>query len=271
MATVTGLTATRMLQIEASSIIDGDIVGTDLILTRHDGTQINAGSIVGPGGLPLGIVVATSLTRPVGTARYEGLLLYETDTDKMYTWDGAAWVYRGGLVICTSTTRPAAPHDGMKIYETDTDLEYVYNGASWILGRVSGAPPLAMFQNTGGVANASTEVKMPFGTTVRAAPAYFTNAGGTITCLKSGLYEFTYAGVTDAMTANGTRWAIGRLGALVTSPSIGGDRVDGTGIFWWTFVRKLLMAANDTISFWQGSTTSGNVTSATLECEYLGA
>jgi hypothetical protein len=42
MTTVTGLTAERMLAIEAESIVDGDISGNDLILTRHDGVQINA-------------------------------------------------------------------------------------------------------------------------------------------------------------------------------------------------------------------------------------
>lgn len=50
MTTVTGLTADRMLAIEAASVVDGDIVGNNLILTKHDGTQINAGAVVGPTG-----------------------------------------------------------------------------------------------------------------------------------------------------------------------------------------------------------------------------
>lgn len=51
MATITSLTAARMLAIEAASIVDGDVVGDDLILTRHDGSQINAGDIRGPQGV----------------------------------------------------------------------------------------------------------------------------------------------------------------------------------------------------------------------------
>lgn len=47
MATVTGLTAARMLEIEAASVVDGDVVGNDLVLTRHDGTQISAGNVRG--------------------------------------------------------------------------------------------------------------------------------------------------------------------------------------------------------------------------------
>lgn len=50
MATITGLTAARMTQIEAQSVVDGDVVGGNLILTKHDGTTINAGSVVGPVG-----------------------------------------------------------------------------------------------------------------------------------------------------------------------------------------------------------------------------
>lgn len=51
MATITGLTAARMLAIEAASVVDGEVVGDDLILTRHDGSNINAGDVRGPQGL----------------------------------------------------------------------------------------------------------------------------------------------------------------------------------------------------------------------------
>lgn len=50
MATVTGLTADRMLEIEAASVVDGKVVSGDLILTKHDGTTIDAGSVIGPPG-----------------------------------------------------------------------------------------------------------------------------------------------------------------------------------------------------------------------------
>jgi Concanavalin A-like lectin/glucanases superfamily len=50
LATVTGLTADRMLAIEGASVVDGDVVGDNLILTQHNGTQINAGNVRGPAG-----------------------------------------------------------------------------------------------------------------------------------------------------------------------------------------------------------------------------
>ena len=34
--------------------------------------------------------------------------------------------------VCTSSTRPATPYEGQMIYETDTDKVFVYNGSAWI-------------------------------------------------------------------------------------------------------------------------------------------
>ena len=33
--------------------------------------------------------------------------------------------------VCTSTTRPASPYEGQVVYETDTDKVLVWNGAAW--------------------------------------------------------------------------------------------------------------------------------------------
>lgn len=34
-------------------------------------------------------------------------------------------------IVCTSATRPASPVEGMVVYETDTDRIYVYDGSAW--------------------------------------------------------------------------------------------------------------------------------------------
>lgn len=65
MATITGLTAERMLEIEAQSIVDGEIIGDNLILERFDGTPIDAGPVVGPPG-------PTGPTGPAGAAPLTG-------------------------------------------------------------------------------------------------------------------------------------------------------------------------------------------------------
>lgn len=33
--------------------------------------------------------------------------------------------------VCTSSTRPAEPYEGMMIYETDTDMLAIWNGTAW--------------------------------------------------------------------------------------------------------------------------------------------
>ncbi len=64
-----------------------------------------------------------------------------TDLRRTYTGQYGLMTAHGGMIVCTSGTRPTSPYEGMQIYETDTDLMYVYNGANWIvpyaLGRVA--------------------------------------------------------------------------------------------------------------------------------------
>ncbi len=50
MAIITGLTAARMAEIEDSIVVDGSIVGNNLILEKNDGSTINAGDVRGPSG-----------------------------------------------------------------------------------------------------------------------------------------------------------------------------------------------------------------------------
>lgn len=49
---------------------------------------------------------------------------------------GANSVVKPG--VCTSTTRPSVPYDGQMIYETDTNLVKVYEGAAWVTVGPSG-------------------------------------------------------------------------------------------------------------------------------------
>lgn len=75
MTTVTGLTAERMIAIEDASVVDGEIVAGNLILSRFDGSQINAGSVAGPQGpegdpgpgVPVGGATGQLLAKNSGT------------------------------------------------------------------------------------------------------------------------------------------------------------------------------------------------------------
>jgi hypothetical protein len=43
------------------------------------------------------------------------------------------------LIVCTSGTRPASPGEGWTIYETDTDRILTYDGSGWVIGLEYGA------------------------------------------------------------------------------------------------------------------------------------
>ena len=68
MATVTGFTADRMLIIENETVVDGDVVGNNLILITRAGTQIDAGNVRGPQGIqgPQGNPGVDGATIPTG-------------------------------------------------------------------------------------------------------------------------------------------------------------------------------------------------------------
>lgn len=136
MGTVTGYTAAKMDELEAASVINGAIVSGHLHLIQRDSTVIDAGIVVGPTGAtgptgPSSITACTSSTRPTGGSLFAGLYIFETDTKLTYVWTGTAWSYRGGLIICTSSTRPSTPIQGLSIYETDTEKLLVRNALRW--------------------------------------------------------------------------------------------------------------------------------------------
>ena len=91
MATVTGYTAERMKQIEDSTVVDGAISADDLLLITRDGTQINAGNVRGPQGVPgpAGDADAVQLATPVGsTVMFGG----DTAPQGWLLCDGASYV-----------------------------------------------------------------------------------------------------------------------------------------------------------------------------------
>lgn len=94
MAVVTGLTAPRMLAIEAASIVGGAVNGSgELILTKHSGATINAGSVIGPQGpagedAAPGSVSVVANTTPIrsstGTVKVATPTAVEDATTKAY-------------------------------------------------------------------------------------------------------------------------------------------------------------------------------------------
>jgi hypothetical protein len=129
--------------------------------------------------------------------------------------------------VCTSTNRPTTPYEGQVIYETDTDLTYIYNGTAWqqvsggtavgnsglvyvtsatIGSGVSSVTVSSCFSatydnylimTTGGVTSAEVNMRVTLGST--ATGYYF-----------SGLYvQYTSTTVTGRASANDTSWDAG--------------------------------------------------------------
>jgi hypothetical protein len=82
-------------------------------------------------GVLYGPMSDNALASPAAPGAEEGMGIYETDTDKLQFYSGTAWVPRGNIVICTSSTRPTA-FEGLVIYETDNNVMAAYNGSAWI-------------------------------------------------------------------------------------------------------------------------------------------
>jgi hypothetical protein len=81
----------------------------------------------------LGTIICTSTTRP-STNLYDGMMLYETDTQRFVVRASAAWVAVPNLVIVAShTVRNAivTKYDGQMVYRQDRDWLEIWDGAAW--------------------------------------------------------------------------------------------------------------------------------------------
>lgn len=52
--------------------------------------------------------------------------------DPFLASEANTYLMKQAVIVCTSGTRPGSPVEGMVIYETDTDRILVYNGAAWV-------------------------------------------------------------------------------------------------------------------------------------------
>lgn len=128
MATVNGYTAERMKQIEDSAIIGGTVVGDQLMLTRYDNTQINAGSVRGPQGIqgPIGattipagaIMMWTTLTPPSGWLIANGVAVSRTTYSSLFTAIGTTYGSGDGSTTFNTpnlTARVAVGYDASTV------------------------------------------------------------------------------------------------------------------------------------------------------------
>ena len=95
-------------------------------------------------GIKPGVCLSTA--RPANP--FEGMTIYETDTDLLSAYNGSAWVYQSPLRFTTEAARDAvitAPTEGMIAYLTaptvpaatstaylPTGIQTIYNGSVWV-------------------------------------------------------------------------------------------------------------------------------------------
>lgn len=112
MATVTGLTAERMLEIEAASVVDGEVVGDNLILTRQDESTIDAGNVRGPvGALPSGAMMQfAGSAAPTGWLLCDGTAVSRTTYADLFAVVGTTYgVGDGSTTFNVPDTRDRLP------------------------------------------------------------------------------------------------------------------------------------------------------------------
>ena len=181
--------------------------------------------------------------------------------------------------VCTSSTRPAAPYEGQLIYETDTDRFWFYNGSSWVwcggkAPRVSVFRTAAQSVSTGSNTlltwnseNVDTDSMHDNSTN----PSRLTIPTGFL-----GRWRFDI-GVTFAAAANGTRAAwitVNGAGTRYGQPEVPGSSVASAGLY---ISRELVLAVGDYVEVYcyQDSGGALNVLNSTtasyFDAQYVGA
>lgn len=130
MGSVTGYTAAKMEELADANVVDGDIVGDDLILTRRDGSTINAGNVRGPIG-PTG--PAPAALSDIGdvddaaAAINDGLVWTGTDWAPAKKTTKVAWTYTlpGDIKVPVGATDYLPPAAiSLMTYQTVTLIGY---------------------------------------------------------------------------------------------------------------------------------------------------
>lgn len=133
----------------------------------------------------------------------------------------------GGKITCTSTTRPTAPFEGMDIYETDTDFEYTYSGSAWVqtaqlLGLTSWVP---VWVQSGTITQSSTYAKVQkIGRWATGTVLLTASSSGTANNVITVSTPYTAAGGALNVVGSGWFWnsshdglkALGYYGGILT-------------------------------------------------------
>lgn len=254
MATVTGLTAARMLAIEANSVISGTIVGDNLILTKFNATTVNAGNVRGPTGAtgPTATLAGTYAARPAASAPLNGQIYFATD--KMMSWEciAAAWVLIA-VFAPEVTSLPTSPIDQQEcIFVANAT-----NGIKWHLRYRSASASAYKWEPV----NGATPLTATVDTSEAVVSATFTNAttlGPDVILPLAGDWEVDFEAQTQSNAAG------------VVAPSIG-INVAGVTPTGTLLVAGTLNAVNHQLPLNKSRLITGRAASDLIRLQYLSA
>lgn len=114
--------------------------------------------------------VCTSSTRPTGNALYEGVRIYETDTDRILIYTGSAWVRVGhtlaagrtGAALRRANTQSIAAGGSPKNISWDTSD---FQSDSFVTVNATTGTTLTIPSGVGGLYSISWQISMASGTT----------------------------------------------------------------------------------------------------------
>jgi hypothetical protein len=203
MATITGLTAERMLEIEAASIVDGEIIADHLILTKQDGSPIDAGVVTGPPG-STGPTGATGPGVPTGGTT--GQVLKKNSGTNYDT----GWATPSGI-IPVGLTLPGSPAIGDEAILVDSLTVPTY---AWRFRYDSGITDAYEWLFVGG-SPAEREIVTAESASSGSYVA-LTTAGPSFTLPRAGIYEVEVGAVMNcsAVTTGLMSYDIGGTGAV---------------------------------------------------------
>lgn len=107
----------------------------------------------------------------------------------------------GGICTCTSITRPTSPFEGLWIYETDTDRAYVYNGTQWqpVSGGYK-ADGSAWTAGTSYSAITGASITLPAGAWLIQGKGYFAASTGSVRTISLRIYNTSTSTSLDDST-----------------------------------------------------------------------
>jgi hypothetical protein len=166
--------------------------------------------------------VCTSSTRP--TSPYEGQVIYETDTDRVLVWSGAAWVGIGKIDSLTVSATGIVQTPNQPRFLATRSSDYSYNPAAQ-------TTPVIMNSTTYNVGG------------------HYSTSTGLFTAPVSGTYIFQ-AGVYQSGLVSQLWWVInGARERSFALDNTNSANVSGSGF--------LYLNANDTVGFvsWSGGSS----------------